>query len=59
MTAWMVAHWVEVLLHLGIDATGAVSLRCVMGLCKHKHHQVMAWATFALIFSIATVALIG
>ena len=59
MITWLVAHWFEILVHLGLDITGGITLRCTMGLCKHKHHQIMAFMAFSIIISVATVALIG
>ena len=49
----------DVLIHLALEALGALSLRCVLGMCKHKRHRIIAWTTTALIFSIATVILVG
>lgn len=56
---WLITHWIDCLLHLGLDLTGGLTLRCVMGMCEHKHHQYAAWGIMSVIFSISTVALIG
>jgi hypothetical protein len=49
----------SVVLHLVLEATGAVALRCALGLCKHTHHRVAAWAVIAIPMSIITVHLVG
>lgn len=59
MTAWIALHWVDVLLHLILDVSGGISLRCAMGLCDHTLHRYLVWGIFAIIFSVATVAIIG
>lgn len=56
---WLVGHWVDVLLHLGLDLTGGLTLRCMVGMCKHKRHQLAAWVALSMIVSVSTVALIG
>lgn len=55
----MLIHWLDVLLHLGLDLSGGLTLRCAMGMCGHKHHQYIVWVIGAIIISISTVALIG
>lgn len=57
--AWLAVHWFDILVHLGLDLTGGFTLRCAMGMCKHKHHQYILWGIGAVIFSIGTVYLIG
>lgn len=57
--AWIVTHWIDVLLHLSLDLSGGITLRCAMGMCKHPHHQAFIWFLGAIIVSITTVALIG
>jgi hypothetical protein len=49
----------DVLLHFGLEALGALGLRCALGLCKHVRHRVAVWAPFGLLTSWLTVALIG
>lgn len=56
---WIAAHWIDVLLHLGLDLSGGVTLKCAMGMCKHPHHQLAVWIAGAMLVSISTVALIG
>lgn len=59
MITWLALHWIDLLVHLSLDVTGGLTLRCVMGLCQHKRHQYMAWALFSILFSISTVMLVG
>lgn len=57
--AWVMTHWIDILIHLGLDLTGGVTLRCAMGVCEHKHHQYIVWGIGAMIVSIVTVILVG
>lgn len=56
---WIVTHWIDVLLHLGLDLSGGVSLKCAMGMCEHPRHQAIVWVIGAMLISISTVWLIG
>lgn len=56
---WFTIHWLDILLHLGLDLTGGVTLKCAMGMCDHKRHQYTAWMIGSLLISLSTVALIG
>ena len=56
---WIAMHWTDVLLHLGLDISGGISLRCAMGICEHKRHQYAAWMLGSLLISTSTVAVIG
>lgn len=59
MIAWLTIHWLDVLLHLGLDLTGGVTLKCAMGMCEHPRHQMALWIIGAMLISVATVVLIG
>lgn len=59
MTAWLLAHYTDVLLHLALDLTGGITLKCILGMCKHPHHQAAAWVTLSVLISVSTVVLIG
>lgn len=59
MVAFVTAHWADIMFHLGLDLTGGITLRCAMGMCKHKVHQYMVWGVVAIIVSIATVYFVG
>jgi hypothetical protein len=39
--------------------SGGFTLKCAMGMCKHKHHQYIVWVIGALIVSIGTVMIVG
>lgn len=56
---WLTIHWADVLMHLGLDLSGGVTLKCAMGMCPHKRHQYTVWLIGAIILSTTTVALIG
>jgi hypothetical protein len=56
---WLALHWTDVLFHLGLDLTGGASLKCAVGMCEHRRHQIAAWLSMGLFFSILTVYLIG
>jgi hypothetical protein len=49
----------DVLIHFGLEATGALGLRCVVGLCHHAAHRAMAWTGFGLLTSVVTVNAVG
>mgnify|MGYP000919509777 CR=1 FL=1 len=57
--AWVIAHWPDIAFHLGLDLSGGFTLKCAMGMCKHKHHQYIVWVIGALIVSIGTVMIVG
>lgn len=59
MIAWLAIHWLDVLLHLCLDVSGGVTLRCAMGVCEHKHHQMAVWLLGCILISVSTVALVG
>jgi len=59
MIAWLALHWTDVMLHLGLDVSGGLTLRCAMGMCDHPRHQAAVWMVGALVISVSTVALIG
>jgi hypothetical protein len=50
---------VDVLIHFGLEATGALGLRCVVGLCDHAAHRALAWGGFGLLTSWLTVNAVG
>jgi hypothetical protein len=50
---------IDVLLHFGLEALGALGLRCAAGLCRHRRHRVALWASFGLLTSTLTVAAMG
>lgn len=56
---WIMIHWLDVLLHLGLDLSGGFTLKCAMGMCKHERHQNALWLLGCLLISVSTVALIG
>jgi hypothetical protein len=56
---WIMTHWLDVLLHLGLDLTGGFTLKCAIGMCNHPRHQYAVWITGAILLSISTVWLIG
>lgn len=49
----------DVLLHFGLEAVGALGLRCVVGVCHHAAHRAAAWGAFGLATSWLTVSLVG
>jgi hypothetical protein len=57
--AWLWAARLDIALHLALDTSGALTLRCAMGLCKHQRHQLLAWFVCAMLISTGTVALVG
>lgn len=59
MVAWLAVHWLDVLFHLGIDLTGGFTLKCAIGMCEHRRHQIMTWLSLGVMFSILTVYVIG
>lgn len=59
MISWIAIHWMDILLHLGLDLSGGLTLRCAIGMCAHKRHQYLVWMMGAILVSISTVALIG
>lgn len=59
MATWIALHWTDILLHLGLDLTGGLTLRCAMGMCEHRRHQIAVWVTLGIIFSMLTVYLVG
>jgi hypothetical protein len=56
---------IDVVLHLGLEATGAGILACVTGTCKHNNHTVLKWLRWPIIatiwvgMSILTVWMVG
>jgi hypothetical protein len=56
---------VDVLIHFAIECMGALTLRCLMGMCRHQHGplfrvgRVVLWMLFALMTSTALVYLVG
>jgi hypothetical protein len=50
---------IDVLLHFGLEALGALGLRCAVGLCRHRLHRAAVWASFGLLTSAITVTVIG
>lgn len=59
MMAWLAVHWVDVLLHLALDLSGGLTLKCAMGMCEHPRHQMAVWMLGAILISVSTVALVG
>ena len=59
MIGWVAVHWFDILLHLGLDLSGGITLKCAMGMCDHPRHQYAVWVLGALLISISTVALVG
>lgn len=57
--AWIATHWIDVLAHLGLDLSGGITLRCAMGMCSHRRHQMAVWVVGAMLISVSTVWLIG
>jgi hypothetical protein len=51
--------YLDVLLHFGLEATGALGLRCVIGLCDHATHRAAVWSVFGLLTSWVTVSAVG
>jgi hypothetical protein len=49
----------DVPIHFGLEATGALGLRCVVGLCDHVAHRALAWTGFGLLTSWVTVSAVG
>lgn len=56
---WLEAHWLDVLLHLALDITGGLTLKCVIGMCDHKRHQAIVFIALSTLISLSTVRLIG
>jgi hypothetical protein len=50
---------IDVLLHFGLEATGALGLRCALGVCRRPAHRVAVWVPFGLLTSWLTVTLLG
>lgn len=59
MTAWLAIHWLDLMMHLALDITGGLTLRCAIGMCEHKRHQYIVWVIGAIFLSFITVYLIG
>jgi hypothetical protein len=59
MVSWFLVHWVDVLLHLGLDLSGGLTLKCAIGMCEHKRHQYAVWIFGAIFLSFLTVYAIG
>jgi hypothetical protein len=59
MLAFVVTHWLDILIHLGLDVSGGLSLKCAMGMCEHKRHQNLVWLLGCVLISISTVAMVG
>lgn len=57
--AFILSHWTDILLHLGLDLSGGFTLKCALGMCEHKHHQYAVWFAGSVLISVSTVALIG
>ena len=51
--------YVDVLIHFGLEAIGALGLRCVVGFCDHAAHRALAWSSFGLLTSWVTVSAVG
>ena len=51
--------YVDVLIHFGLEAIGALGLRCVVGFCDHAAHRALAWSSFGLLTSWAAVSVVG
>jgi hypothetical protein len=49
----------NVLIHFGLEAVGALGLRCVVGVCHHAAHRALAWSGFGLLTSWVTVNAVG
>jgi hypothetical protein len=53
------AMLIDVLLHFGLEALGALGLRCALGFCEHIRHRVAVWIPFGLGTSWVTVSVLG
>ena len=49
----------DVLLHFGLEALGALGLRCILGFCEHPRHRIAAWIPYGLLTSWVTVSVVG
>jgi hypothetical protein len=49
----------DVLIHFGLEAIGALGLRCVVGFCRHAAHRALAWSALGLLTSWLTVNAVG
>lgn len=55
----------DVLLHLGLEASGGVALKCALGFCSHPEHAwrrkltYPVYALFLYFSAILTVSLVG
>jgi hypothetical protein len=47
----------SIALHCSLEAFGGLSMRCVVGVCKHRRHQTAAWIFLALCSSMLLVAI--
>lgn len=51
--------FLDVLLHMGLEAIGGIVTLYALSFCSHRRHQFTVWFIFALLFSYITVSLIG
>jgi hypothetical protein len=49
----------DVRVHFGLEAIGALGLRCVVGFCRHGAHRALVWSGFGLLTSWLTVNAVG
>lgn len=49
----------DVALHMLLEAIGGLVMLYALNFCRHRRHQFAVWFGLALLFSIATVVLIG
>ncbi len=49
----------NVIFHFVIGAAGAGTARCVLGMCPHWHHRIMAGGTLLALEAVVSVQLIG
>jgi len=47
------------LLHFALASTEALTVRCLVGRCRHRHHRIMAYLMISVLTTIATVHLVG
>jgi hypothetical protein len=49
----------DVVIHFGLEAIGALGLRCAVGWCDRAAHRAAAWTGFGLMTSWLTVNAVG
>lgn len=52
-------EWLDVLLHMGLEALGGIAVMVANRWCHHFWHQAVVYVLALFVFSVTTVSLIG